>query len=254
MVHEVAKQGFGREADVYERSRPSYPPEAVAWLADRLRLRTGAVVADLAAGTGKFTALLLPTGASVVAIEPVEGMRRVLHQMLPSVPIVAGTAEAMPMKSSSLDAVSVAQAFHWFDADKAFGELARVLRPGGRVGFAWNARDRSVDWVDGVWAIMDEVERRAPWRDHDSWRDSAFGRRRHFGPIETESFRHEHVTTPAGVVERILGVSHVAALPASEQQVVLEKVRGLLDSHPDTRGRAALSIPYRVDCSWTERR
>lgn len=254
MVHEVAQRGFGREADVYERSRPSYPPQAVAWLADRLRLRPGAVVADLAAGTGKFTALLLSTGASVVGIEPVEGMRRVLGQKLPSVPIVAGTAEAMPIKSSSLDAVSVAQAFHWFDAEKAFVELARVLRPGGRVGFAWNARDRSVGWVDSVWAIMDEVERRAPWRDHDNWRDAAFGQRRHFGPLESKSFRHEHVTTPAGVVERILGVSHVAALPAPEQQAVLDNVRRLLDEHPDTRGRPELSIPYRVDCSWTERR
>lgn len=162
-------RGFGREADAYERSRPSYPPEAVTWLVDRFRLRPGAVVADLAAGTGKLTRLLLPTGASVVGIEPVEGMRRVLHQMLPGVPIAGGTAEAMPIKSSSLDAVGVAQAFHWFDADKAFAELARVLRPGGRVGFAWNARDRSVDWVDSVWAIMDEVERTAPWRDHATW-------------------------------------------------------------------------------------
>jgi SAM-dependent methyltransferase len=253
MVHKVAMRGFGREADVYERSRPSYPSEAVAWLADGLRLRPGAVVADLAAGTGKFTALLLPTGASVVGIEPVAGMRRVLQQKLPSVPLVAGTAEAMPIKSCSLDAVSVAQAFHWFDAEKAFVELARVLRPGGRVGFAWNARDRSVDWVDSVWAIMDEVERRAPWRDHDNWGDSAFGQRRHFGPLRSESFRHEHLTTPAGVVDRILGVSHVAALPAPQQQEVLRKVRRLLDEHPETRGRQELSIPYRVDCSWTER-
>lgn len=253
MVHEVALDGFGREAGTYERSRPSYPPDAVAWLVDRLRLRPGAVVADLAAGTGKLTRLLLPTGASVVGIEPVEGMRRLLHQMLPTVPIVAGTAELMPIRSSSLDAVCVAQAFHWFDADQAFAELARVLRPGGRVGLVWNARDRSADWVDSVWAIMDEVERRAPWRDHENWRDSAFGERRHFGPLESETFRHEQVTTPAGVVDRILGVSHVAVLPAPAQHQVLEKVRRVLDTHPDTRGRHELRIPYRVDCYWTER-
>jgi len=253
MVHEIAMRGFGSEADAYERSRPSYPPEAVAWLVDRLRLRPGAVVADLAAGTGKLSRLLLPTNASVVGIEPVEGMRRVLHQILPSVPIIAGTAEAMPIRSSSLDAVCVAQAFHWFDADKTFVELARVLRPGGRVGFAWNARDRAVDWVDRVWAIMDEVERRAPGRDHENWRESAFGERRGFGPLESESFGHEHLTTPARVVDRILGVSHIAALPTREQHEVLEKVRRLLDEHPDTRDRLELRVPYRVDCYWTER-
>jgi SAM-dependent methyltransferase len=254
MVHEVAMRGFGREAEAYERSRPSYPPDAVAWLVHHLQVRPGAFVADLAAGTGKLTRLLLPTGAHVLAVEPVQGMYRLLHEMLPRVPIVAGTAEAMPILSSSLDAVCAAQAFHWFDAEKAFCELARVLRPGGRVGLVWNARDRAVDWVQRVWAIMDGVEREAPWRDHDNWRDSAFGERRDFGPLHSETFRHEHLTTPAGIVDRIRGVSHVAALPALEQNEVLENVRRLLDEHPDTRGRNELRVPYRVDCYWCERR
>lgn len=254
MVHEVALRGFGSEAETYERSRPSYPPDAVAWLVDHLRIRPGAVVADLAAGTGKFTRLLAPTGASVLAIEPVEGMRQVLHQVLPHVPIVAGTAEAMPIKSSSLDALCAAQAFHWFDAEQAFAELARVLRRGGRVGFVWNARDRAVDWVQRLWAIMDDVEREAPWRDHDNWRESAFGERREFGAMQSETFRHEHLSTPGGMVERIRGVSHVAALPAPEREEVLGKVRRLVDEHPDTRGRDELCVPYRVDCYWCERR
>lgn len=137
----------------------------------------------------------------MLAIEPVHDMRQVLHQLLPDVPTVAGIAEAMPLRSSSLDAVCIAQAFHWFDPDKAFTELARVLQPGGRVGMAWNARDRAVDWVDRVWAIMDDVERDAPWRDHDNWRDSALGQHPEFGPLQSETFRHEHATTPAGVVD-----------------------------------------------------
>jgi tRNA A58 N-methylase Trm61 len=79
MVHEVAREGFGREAATYERSRPSYPPDAVAWLVRHLRLRRGSAVADLAAGSGKLTRLLLPSGARVTAVEPVEAMRRLLH-------------------------------------------------------------------------------------------------------------------------------------------------------------------------------
>ncbi len=71
MVHEVAIRGFGREAEAYERSRPSYPPDAVTWLVHHLQIGPGAIVADLAAGTGKFTRLLLPTGARVIAVEPV---------------------------------------------------------------------------------------------------------------------------------------------------------------------------------------
>jgi len=253
-VHEVAQQGFGSEAEAYERSRPSYPPDAVAWLVEHLRLGPGATVVDLAAGTGKLTRLLTPTGARVVAVEPVNGMRDVFAQVMPAVPMVGGAAEALPFADASLDAVTVAQAFHWFDADAAFAELARVLRPGGRVGLVWNARDRSVDWVDQVWAIMDRVEKRAPWRDHDRWSDSALGDRPGFGPIQTAIFENEEPYTPTGVVDRFRGVSHVAALPADEREAVLHEIREVLATHPQTGGRNELRIPYRVDAHWCERR
>ena len=253
MIHEVAQVGFGREAETYERSRPSYPPDAVAWLVDTLRIRRGAVVVDLAAGTGKLTRLLAPTGASLVAIEPIAEMQQVLRQILPDVPVAAGTAEALPMKTASVDAVCVAQAFHWFDVDRAFAELARVLRPGGRVGILWNARDRSVDWVDRVWSVMDEIERSAPWRDHENWRDSALGDRPGFGPLGAAQFRHEQSMTPEGVVDRMRGVSHIAALPAPERDAVLATVRDVLAAHPQTRGCHELRIPYRTDCFWAER-
>ena len=254
MVHEVARLGFGREAATYERSRPSYPPDAVAWLVRHLRIEPGAVVADLAAGTGKLTRLLVPTGAWLVAVEPVPGMHEVLRQVVPGVPVVAGTAEALPLREASLDAVCVAQAFHWFDADRAFAELARVLRPGGGVGIVWNARDRRVDWVDQVWAIMDDVERTAPWRDHEHWRESAFGDRLEFGPLARATFHHDQTTTPEGIVDRIRGVSHVAALPADAQAEVLARVGELLATHPQTRNRASLRVPYQVDCFCAERR
>ena len=252
-VHEVARVGFGREAENYERSRPSYPPDAVAWLCENLAMAPGATGGDLAAGTGKLTGLLVPTGARLIAVEPLEGMHRVLRRVVPDVPVVAGTAEALQFRASSLDAATVAQAFHWFDADRAFAELARVLHPGGRVGIVWNARDRSVDWVDRAWAIMDRVERAAPWRDHENWRESAFGDRPGFGPMHAATFRHEHATTPEGVVDRIRGVSHVAVLPPDEQDRVLDEVRRLLADHPETRGKDELRVPYRVDCYWTER-
>lgn len=253
-VHEVARVGFSREAEAYERSRPPYPPEAVAWLGRHLALGPGATAVDLAAGTGKLTRLLVPAGARLIAVEPLEGMHRVLRRVVPGVPVVAGTAESLPFADASLDAVTVAQAFHWFDAEKAFAELARVLRRGGRAGFVWNARDRSVDWVDRAWAVMDRVERAAPWRDHENWRESAFGERPGFGPVHAATFGHEHPTTHEGVVDRIRGVSHVAALAPDEQERVLDEVRELLAGHPHTRGRDELRIPYRVDCYWTERR
>jgi SAM-dependent methyltransferase len=253
-VHEVAEEGFGREAETYERVRPSYPADALAWLAENLELGPGHTVLDLAAGTGKLTRLLVPLGGTVLAAEPVDGMRRGFVAAVPDVPVVAATAEALPVAPGSLDAITVAQAFHWFDADRAFEEFARVLRTRGRVGLIWNVRDRSSDWVNEVWSIMDRVEKRAPWRDHEQWRDSALGARPGFGTLHNETFRHEQSITPEGVVERVASVSHVAVLPPAECERVLDEVRDVVSGHPDARGRSDLRIPYRVDAYWCERR
>jgi SAM-dependent methyltransferase len=253
-VHEVAEEGFGKEAETYERVRPSYPGDAVAWLAGNLEIGPGRTVLDVAAGTGKFTRLLVPFGATLFAAEPVDGMRQSFVTAVPRVPIVAAVAESLPVASGSIDAITVAQAFHWFEADRAFAELRRALRRGGRVGVIWNARDRSSDWVNEVWSIMDRVEKRAPWRDHENWRDSALGARVGFGPIHRATFRQEQPITPQGVVERIASVSHVAVLESAARERVLDEVRGVLANHPDTRGQGDRTIPYRVDAFWCERR
>jgi SAM-dependent methyltransferase len=252
-VHEVAQRGFDAAGDAYERARPSYPPDAVAWLVENLAIDASTLVCDLAAGTGKLTRLLAPTGALLIAVEPVEGMSRHLRATQPDVPVVASTAEALPFAGAVLDAVTVAQAFHWFDADRAFAELARVLRPDGRVGLIWNARDRSVPWVDVLWSVMDRVEKKAPWRDHERWSDSALGERAGFGPLNVAEFRHEQHLTPDDVIERFASVSHVAVLEPTEQEAVLDEVRTILATHPETKGRTQLAIPYRVDAYWCER-
>jgi len=252
MVHEVAAAGFNDAAD-YEAARPSYPPDAVAWFVDNLQLGPGARVVDLAAGTGKLTRLLVSSGAELIAAEPVAGMRDIFRASVPGVPVLACTAEQLAFRDAALDAVTVAQAFHWFDHERAIAELARVVRPGGRVGLVWNARDRSVEWVDRVWSIMDRVEKKAPWRDHDNWRDSAFRAMPGFGPLHEGEFRHTQTVTPEAMVQRVASVSHVAVLPDGERAAVLDEVRDLLASHPDTAGRADLGVPYRVDCFWFER-
>lgn len=253
-VHEVAASGFDKGAEVYEQARPSYPPEAVAWLVEHLRIGPGARVADVAAGTGKLTRLLRRSGAAIVGVEPVPGMQGGFVAMCPGVPLVSATAEQLPFAGTALDAVTVAQAFHWFDAPAALGELARVLRSGGRLGLIWNARDRSNDLVEQLWSIMDRIEKRAPWRDHDEWKESALVEHPDFTPPTEATFQHAQELTHDQVLARFRSVSHIAVLPPDEQERAIDEFRHVLDSHPLAVGHAHVTIPYRVDAYWCERR
>jgi SAM-dependent methyltransferase len=251
MVHRAAVQGFGQASAAYELGRPGYPPKAVARLARELRLRPGRVVLDLAAGTGKLTALLVGTGAEVLAVEPVAEMRAVLELELPGVRACEGTAEAIPLDAASVDAVTVGQAFHWFHGG-ALAEIHRVLRPGGGLGLVWNVRDTSVSWVARLTEIMEPHRGDAPAYRTGVWRE-AFERTELFGPLSHAEVRHVHRLTLDGVIARVASVSFIAALPQPEREAVLAEVRDLLATDPKTRGRAEVELPYRTDVLWTTR-
>ncbi|MBI3544828.1 MAG: methyltransferase domain-containing protein, partial [Deltaproteobacteria bacterium] len=138
MIHEAAAKGFESGSDAYERGRPSFPKEAVDRMALEIGLaRPGALIVDLGAGTGKFTELLAEhplRRADLVAVEPVRAMReKLIGKKLAGCRVVEGAAERLPFGDASVDAVTVAQAFHWFDGDRALAELARVLKPGGKL-------------------------------------------------------------------------------------------------------------------------
>ena len=217
-----------------------------------LGIEDGKRVLDLAAGTGKLTRLLVPTGAFVVAVEPVEAMRAALTRSLPEVQALAGTAEAIPLPAASIDAVAVGQAFHWFDGDAALAEIHRVLRPGGRLGLIWNVKDESVDWIEKLGGIMESYRGDAPRVASGAWKD-AFARTTLFTPLQRARFSFVHEADFAAVVARVTSVSFIAALPPAEFARVVEKVRVLLATHPETAGRSTFELPYRTGVYWTER-
>ena len=251
-LHEAAAHGFSTAAASYESGRPTYPPAAVAMLVRELSLGTRSVVLDLAAGTGKLTALLVGTGARVVAVEPVAEMRAILERALPGVRALSGTAEAIPLPAGSVDDVTVAQAFHWFRGDEALAEIHRVLRPGGGLALLWNDRDTSVGWVGRLTEIMEPYRGDTPGYRESSWR-VAFERTTLFGRLAHAEYRHVHRLSPEGVVARVASVSFVATLPELERERVLGEVKELLATDPDTRGRAEIELPYRTDVYWTRR-
>jgi SAM-dependent methyltransferase len=218
---------FGDAADVYERSRPTYPVEAV-----RAALPVDAArVLDLGAGTGKLTGVLLDLGLDVVAVEPDEQMRALLPARAE---VVAGTAEELPLEDASVDAVLVGQAFHWFDAEPALREMIRVLRPGGRLGLLWNVRDESVDWVrevDDLWGadgstLLDENAPFAPVAGLTA-------------PVR-EVFEHRESMDTDRLIDLAASRSALLTMPEDERLEVLDRVR---EAAPDEE---PFDLPYRT--------
>ncbi len=247
-VHDVAARTYGASSDAYERGRPSYPPDAVACVVDALSIGSSSVVVDLAAGTGKLTRLLVPTGARVVAVEPVEAMRATLVATVPGIDVVAGAAEALPLATGSLDALLVAQAFHWFAVEPALAEASRVLRPGGGLALLWNQRDESVPWVAELCRLMRWRDRPVPSYEDVDWAGTVreVGT---FSPLERQAFANQHEVDAGALVDRVLSTSHIGVLPAKEQAALADRVRHLVAGFPER-----FVFPHRTEVFWCHRR
>jgi SAM-dependent methyltransferase len=214
-----ATRGFA-DSDRYERGRPGYPQAAVDTIVTELGLRPGRTVLDLAAGTGKLTRLLAPSGANVIAVEPVREMRDKLEGFV----ALAGTAEHIPLTDAYVDGVTVAQAFHWFDADRALQEIHRVLRRGGGLALIWNARDERQPLQAALSEIFDRYEGDTPRRNQRDWK-SLLGKSGLFERSSRVLFEHVQPVDEQAVVDRVLSVSFMASLPREEQDVVAQEVR-----------------------------
>jgi SAM-dependent methyltransferase len=232
-VNDPAKS-FGTAAGSYERGRPPYPEVALDWLLPAGRPR----VLDLGAGTGKLTRQIAARGLEVTAVDPSEGMLGEFGKVLPGVRALVGSAEAIPVPDGAVDAVLVAQAWHWVDPARAVPEVARVLSPGGRLGLIWNLRDEREDWVRRLGQIIKSAEhigepRLAP----------------PFGPAETRQFEWRHRLGPDELLDMVASRSYVIMLPPDERAAVLAQVRQLMVTHPALVGRTDFDLPYVTECT-----
>jgi len=223
---------YERLAEDYERGRAEWPRAMVDGI-------DGDVVLDLAAGTGKLTRVLVERFEKVIAVEPLTGMRSVLTRLVPNADVRPGSAERIPLDDASVDAVFVAEAFHWFDSAAAVREIARVLRSGGTVLVCFN------HWLSGLQPPIGEVAEAAiearwsrlpapggPKVDSGAWKEGFVDAP--FTPFEERTIDHEWIATREDAAAYYVSTSSMGALPEDERE---ELRRELIDALADVEYR-----------------
>jgi len=208
---------FGSQAEAYAYGRLTYPMDAVRWVVPP----SARTVLDLAAGTGKLTERLLELDVDVIAVEPLEEMRVLVPAAAQS---MTGTAEEIPLADSSVDAVVVGQAFHWFDPPRALAEIARVLRPGGALGLFWNLDDDRVPWVAEL-ADLTRTEARRSLLMSDA--RPPYDARTDLTTPEHATFEHAEDFDRDRLAAMVASQSRTILLSPQERANVLDAVRAL---------------------------
>ena len=241
---DARRTSFGTLVDPgrYDSVRPDYPVAAVAWMLGNpsVVLR----VLDLAAGTGKLTRVLLDLGHEVVAVDPSGPMLDELDAGHgagdPRAEVLRGSAEDVPLPASCVDAVTVGQAWHWVRPQAAAVEVARVLRPGGVLGLAWNSRDTTVGWVAELDAL---IAGEAGARDRAaSGADGTWPRVP--GPLvggERSRFPSEVVLEGAQALADLASTESAVAV-RHDRHDVLDRVRALGERHAQADGTVVVPL------------
>jgi ubiquinone/menaquinone biosynthesis C-methylase UbiE len=228
-------RSFGGVAEAYDRGRPTYPREAAVWLTSDQPLS----VLELGAGTGKLTEQLVALGHDVHATEPDEQMLAVLQKNLPDVRASQAPAEEIPSGDASYDVVVSGQAFHWFDVDRALPEIARVLKPRGRLSLVWNQRDERIPWVKRLGAIIGS-------QDQLSHPAEKLTGSKLFGDVEEASFKFWQVIDRKSIRDLVRSRSNVATLGPVEQEAKMAEVLAFYDEYG--RGMDGMQLPYAASC------
>jgi SAM-dependent methyltransferase len=222
--------GFAEVADTYERGRPEYAPAVVGAIAAELGIPAGGAVLDLAAGTGKLTRALLGLGLDVVAVEPQPELRELLAESVGRERVREGLAEAIPLPDESVAAVTVADAFHWFDHKVALAEIGRVLRPGGGLAVLSAVPDWSgASWAHEVGTLIAGMRTSHPKFDGPPWQESA---RAADGWTEPREIRitTSQPASPERMVDYVGSMSWVASLGEDQRAETLAKVDAIISA------------------------
>ncbi len=226
-LHPLAER-FVEVAGQYERGRPEYPPAVVGAIAAELHIAPATPVLDLAAGTGKLTRALLDVGIDVVAVEPQAQLREVLAARVGSERVREGVAEAIPLADASVVAVTVADAFHWFDHVRALGEIRRVLRPGGGLAVLTTVPDwGGASWAHEVGTLLAEMRPEHPHFDGPGWQGSLRTAGGWGAPREIR-VTSSQPASPDRILDYLASMSWIAALPGDQRRATLAKIEAVI--------------------------
>lgn len=242
---------FSSRVGNYVRYRPGYPPEVIEVLKSECGLGPSAAVADVGAGTGIFTRLLLETGARVYAVEPNREMREAAEagsEYRPNFSTVAATAEATTLPDASVDLVTAAQAMHWFDAAAARAEFARILKPEGNVALIWNSRlENGTRFMEDYEALLRRFAPEYGTVNHHNIDDAEIAAFFAPQPMRVRSFPNAQRMDYEGLQGRLLSSSYAPEAGNPNHLPMLAALRELFD-HEQNDG--AVEFLYETKVYW----
>jgi SAM-dependent methyltransferase len=228
-LHPLAEQ-FASVADAYERGRPEHPRAVAGAIAAELALAPGAPVLDLAAGTGKLSRALLAAGLDVVAVEPHAALRVPLSASVGAERVRDGLAEAIPLADASVAAVTVGDAFHWFDAAVALAEIRRVLTPGGGLVIVSTVADWSgASWAHELGTLIRDSRPEHPQFDGQPWQEAVRADGHWDDPRELR-ITFARPTDAGQMRDWIASFSWIAAMRGDERAATLQRIAELIAS------------------------
>lgn len=245
-IHPTAQHGFAniQHAKNYQQSRPDYPIEITAWLQQHLNINHQSKLLDLASGTGKFTARLIPISTDITAVEPVEAMRAIFTQQHPQLEVMHGLSHQIHLPDHQFDAIFCAQAFHWFSNIETLQEINRLLKPQGDFILIWNDRDNSQAWVNALSEHLKPFENDAPRFYTQQWQQ-VFSQQNLFQAVTTQQFNYVHCgTVQQVVIDRLLSSSFVKTWPSAVQQQLAGDLEKIVKQHTELSATDQVAFPY----------